>query len=114
MLRELTFDTDRMAAAADDPAAAATDLAEFLVRAGTPFRDAHAIVGDLVRRSIDDGEALADLVAAAPELGPEAAKLLEPGVAVTMRTTRGGGGPGPLPQQREAFAARMAEDHARR
>ena len=114
MLSELSFATDRMAAAADDPAAGATDLAEFLVRAGTPFREAHAIVGDLVRRSIDDGEDLAELVAAEPRLGPDAAALLEPGVAVTMRTTRGGGGPAALPLQREAFAARLAEDRARR
>jgi argininosuccinate lyase len=114
MLVELTFDTDRMVEAADDPVAAATDLAEFLVRSGMPFRDAHAVVGDLVRRSLDDGDDLAALVAAAPRLGPEAAALLEPGVAVTMRTTRGAGGPAALPLQREAFAARLAEDHARR
>ena len=114
MLVELTFDTDRMVEAAADPVAAATDLAEFLVRSGMPFRDAHAVVGDLVRRSLDDGDDLAALVTAEPRLGPEAAALLEPGVAVTMRTTRGAGGPAALPLQREAFAARLAEDHARR
>jgi argininosuccinate lyase len=114
MVRELTFDTERMAAAADDPAAGVTDLAEFLVRNGTPFRDAHAIVGALVRQSLDDGDDLADLVAADDRLGPDAAALLAPGVAVTMRTTRGGGGPEPLVRQREAFAERLAEDHARR
>ena len=103
-----------MAEAADDPAAAATDLAEFLVRGGMPFRDAHAVVGDLVRRSVDEGEELAPLVAAEPRLGPDAAALLEPGVGVTMRTTRGAGGPAALPLQREAFTARLAEDHARR
>jgi argininosuccinate lyase len=114
MIAELTFDTDRMAAAADSPTSSATDLAEHLVRGGTPFRDAHAIVGDLVRRSLDEGEDLAGLVAAEPRLGPEAAELLEPGVAVTRRTTRGGGGPGPLPAQREAYSARLAEARARR
>jgi argininosuccinate lyase len=114
MLAELTFETERMAAAADDPAAAATDLAEFLVQAGMAFREAHAVVGELVRRSIDDGDDLAEMVADEPRLGLEAAALLEPGVAVTMRTTRGGGGPEAFPLQREAFAARLAEDHARR
>ncbi len=114
MLAELTFDTDRMAAAAAGPAVAATDLAELLVRDGMPFREAHAVVGDLVRRSIDDGEDLAALVAADPRLGPAAVALLAPGVPVTMRTTRGGGGPDALPLQREAFATRLAEDHARR
>ena len=49
MIATATFDTDAMAAAADDPLAGATDLAEYLVRQGTAFRDAHAIVGELVR-----------------------------------------------------------------
>ena len=41
---------DTMAAAADAESSAATDLAEWLVADGTPFREAHAIVGELVRR----------------------------------------------------------------
>ena len=48
------------------PTAAATDLAEHLVGRGMPFRDAHAIVGALVRGALDGGVPLADLVAAAP------------------------------------------------
>jgi len=114
MVQELSFDTERMAAAADDPAAAATDLAEHLVRGGMPFREAHAVVGDLVRRSVDEGEVLADLVAADDRLGPDAALLLEPGVPVTRRTTRGGGGPDPFGVQRDAYAQRLTEDRARR
>ena len=93
-----------MAAAADDPPPPATDLAEFLVRAGMPFRDAHAVVGDLVRRSLDDGDDAGRPGRRRPRLGPDAAALLEPGVAVTMRTTRGGGGPAAFAVQREAFA----------
>ena len=53
MIGTATFAAERMQAAADTPAAAATDLAEWLVERGTPFRDAHAIVGALVRRSLD-------------------------------------------------------------
>src|SRR5687767_6657620 len=49
MMGTLRFDHAAMAAAADSPAAAATDLAEHLVVTGVPFRDAHAIVGGLVR-----------------------------------------------------------------
>ena len=96
-----------MQAAADTPAAAATDLAEWLVERGTPFRDAHAIVGALVRRSLDGGGELADLVAAHPELGPDAAALVAPGVSVRRRTTPGGAGPGPVSVQRERFAAAL-------
>ena len=43
------FDHDRMRAAADNPLSCAIDLAEFLVAAGMPFREAHAVVGGLVR-----------------------------------------------------------------
>ena len=75
------------------PTASATDLAEHLVEQGTPFRDAHAIVGALVRQSLDDGADLADLVRAHPALGEAAVAAPRPRVAVTRRTTRGGAGP---------------------
>jgi argininosuccinate lyase len=113
LLATATFDTAAMAAAADAPASAATDLAEHLVAGGMPFRDAHAVVGALVRRSLEEGVALAELVAAAPELGPEAAGLLAEGVAVRRRTTPGGGGPGPLVEQQVRMVGRLAADRAR-
>jgi argininosuccinate lyase len=99
---------ERMQAAADVPTASATDLAELLVRRGMPFRDAHARVGALVRRSIDEDVALADLVVDDPELGRDALALLEPGAAVRNRTTPGGGGPTALPAQLESARARLA------
>lgn len=113
LLATSSFRLDAMADAADAPTNAATDLAEWLVAGGTPFRDAHAIVGALVRRSLDEGIALRELVAQAPELGPDAVFLVEPGVAVTRRTTRGGGGPTPVAVQTAAFSARLAADRGR-
>ncbi|QYG93047.1 argininosuccinate lyase [Iamia sp. SCSIO 61187] len=113
MIATATFRLDRMAAAADTPAAAATDLAEWLVARGTPFRDAHAVVGELVRRSLAGDGALADLAAADDRLGPEAAALIAPGVPVTRRTTRGGGGPAAVAAQRERFTSRVHADQAR-
>ena len=113
MVATATFHTDRMAAAADTPAAAATDLAEWLVARGTPFREAHAVVGDLVRRSLAGEGALADLVAADDRLGPDAAGLIAPGVPVTRRTTRGGGGPEAVAAQLDRFRARLATDRDR-
>ena len=94
------FDVERMRAAADSPTAAATDLAEQLVVDGLAFRDAHAVVGALVRRSLDEGVDLAELVAAEPRLGPAAVELLRPGSGVRRRTTPGGAGPGPVAAQR--------------
>jgi argininosuccinate lyase len=95
----LTFDTARMRLAADSPYVAATDLAEYLVEKGVPFRDAHAVVGSLVRSAIDRHVDFAELVENSPSLGPSAVALLAPGVAVTRRSTPGGGGPGPVAEQ---------------
>ena len=96
-----------MQAAADSPSAAATDLAELLVERGVPFREAHAIVGGIVRDSIERHVPLAELVAAHPELGDDGLALLEAGVAVTRRRTPGGAGPGPVAEQLEKFAAQL-------
>ena len=71
------------------PYMAATDLAELLVEPGMPFREAHALVGGLVRDSLERHVPLAELVAAHPDLGAEGAALLEPGVPVGRRRTAG-------------------------
>ncbi len=106
MIATARFVPEKMQAAADSPTMAATDLAEHLVRSGTPFRDAHAIVGALVRRSLAGEGALVDLVRA--ELGDAAAALVAPGVGVTMRTTPGGAGPKPVADQRALLGRAMA------
>jgi argininosuccinate lyase len=112
MLETAVFVSERMRAAADDPAAAATDLAEHLVESGVPFREAHAIIGNLVRQSIERGVGLEELVMTEPRLGPDALVLLEAGEAARRRRTPGGGGPDPLRAQLEAATARLAEQRA--
>ncbi|MGI9051284.1 MAG: argininosuccinate lyase [Ilumatobacteraceae bacterium] len=113
MIETATFDTDRMASAADAEVTAATDLAEWLVAAGTPFRAAHAIVGELVREHLTGGRSLRDIVSADPRLGPDAAALVAPGVAVGRRTSPGGAGPAAMPAQVERFAALLAAQQSR-
>jgi argininosuccinate lyase len=58
MLASLTFRTDRMRAAAGEHYATATDLADYLVRKGLPFRQAHEVVGRVVRHALDAGQPL--------------------------------------------------------
>ncbi len=101
----LAIHPETMQRAADGGSIAAIDLAEYLVLQQVPFREAHAIVASLVRKSIDEGSALDELVAAHPLLGVEAAALLAPGVAVTRRTTPGGAGPIPVAIQLDRFKA---------
>jgi argininosuccinate lyase len=67
MVRGLAFRRDAMAEAASDQLIAATDLADLLVKRGTAFRDAHGVVGGLVRRSVEEERPLAEV--ATEELG---------------------------------------------
>ena len=61
MVATLTFDTERMAELAPQGFSLATDVAEWLVKQGVPFRDAHAIIGKLVLYCIEHNTNLDDL-----------------------------------------------------
>ena len=61
LMERLRFNGDRMRLAAGDPFLTATDLAEYLVRRGVPFRTAHSQVGRTVGWLAEQGRALADL-----------------------------------------------------
>ena len=113
LLRTATFDTARMREAADNETAAAVDLAEWLVERGMPFREAHAIVGGLVRDSLERHVPLSELVEAHPALGADALPLLEPEAAVLRRTTPGGAGPDAVAQQLQRFREHVGIDEAR-
>jgi len=113
LLGSLRFDLDAMATAADAEPLIAIDLAEWLVARGMPFREAHGVVGALVRQALDSGAALADLVAADSDLGPEATSLFEPGTSTARRRTPGGGGDAAVAAQIEAFAAMLERDAGR-
>ena len=61
MIATLSVDPERMRDAAEESFALATDVADYLVGKGMPFRDAHRVVGELVRKCIDEGKMLGDL-----------------------------------------------------
>ncbi|MBC8144665.1 MAG: argininosuccinate lyase [bacterium] len=61
MIATCAFNRERMAAEAEGGFSTATELADYLVRRGVPFRDAHAVAGNIVRGCIDRGITLADL-----------------------------------------------------
>jgi argininosuccinate lyase len=113
LIMTLEFDTDRMKAAAQDPALGATDLAEHLVRGGLPFRRAHEVVGALVRHAEAKGVSLRDLPRAelptiAPELGPDALDALDPTRAVAARTLTGGPAPAKVLEEVERLERELA------
>ena len=112
MIATATFDTEAMQAAADEETMAATDLAEYLVRGGMPFREAHAVVGAHVQDCLAGKGGLADLVAADPRLGDEAAALVAPGVGVRMRSSRGGAGPDARDEQVASYRTMIVDELA--
>jgi argininosuccinate lyase len=61
MLAGIAFNRERLAEASGDEMLAATEIADLLVRGGVPFREAHGIVGGLVRDAIDAGVPLSEL-----------------------------------------------------
>jgi argininosuccinate lyase len=61
MLAEITVNPARAAAAVSDPMLLATDLADYLVRAGLPFRQAHGVIGKLVAHCIETGRTFPQL-----------------------------------------------------
>ena len=56
MVETLEFNAASMKAGADSPYLVATDLADFLVEKGVPFRTAHSTIAALVRQSLDSGD----------------------------------------------------------
>jgi argininosuccinate lyase len=112
----LTFDRDRLAAAAAGGFSLATDLAEELVRRGVPFREAHEVVGDVVRTAEAKGGDLdvltgEELAAAHPALDAGVADLLDVRQAVDRRGSSLGTATESV--RRQLHAARTAVETAR-
>ena len=61
MLAGIAFDRQRLEDASGDEMLAATEVADLLVRRGVPFREAHGIVGGLVRDAVEQGKSLSEL-----------------------------------------------------
>jgi len=78
-----------------------------------PFHQAHSVVGSLVPYSLERHVSSSELVEAHPALETDAMALLEPGAAVTRRTTPGGAGPLPVAVEMDRFVLRLQADQNR-
>jgi argininosuccinate lyase len=98
MLSSIAFKRERLADAAGDELLAATDVADYLVKRGLPFRRAHGVVAGLVRTAVSSGRALSELTPA--ELAAASAlldsdgfyALLSDGAWLESKVSRGGTG----------------------
>jgi len=98
MIATLRFDTDAMAASAPQGFALATDIAEWLVRTGVPFREAHEIAGACVQRAETAGIELWDLTddqlaSISGRLTPQVRGVLSVAGSLNSRNAFGGTAP---------------------
>ncbi|WP_404432321.1 argininosuccinate lyase [Microbacterium lacus] len=118
MLATMRFDTERMAVLAPQGFSLATDVAEWLVKRGIPFRDAHEISGALVRACEDRGIGLEDasdevLAQVSAQLTPDVREVLTIEGSVASRSGVGGTAPVRVAEQRAELIARsQAAAHA--
>ena len=98
MIQNLEPDRERMRTAALEGYSTATDLADFLVTRNVPFRDAHAVVGNIVRHCIDNEctlevLSLDDMKRFHPMLDEGALRVLKPEGSVASRDHTGATAP---------------------
>jgi len=113
MVATMRLHTDRMAELAPQGFSLATDIAEWLVREGVPFRDAHDIAGACVRRCEAAGKELWDLTAAelaeiSPHLTAGVREVLSVSGSVASRDGRGGTAPQRVAEQLEEARVELA------
>jgi argininosuccinate lyase len=114
MIATLRFDTERMAASAPEGFALATDIAEWLVRSGVPFREAHEIAGASVRTAEARGVELWDLSdeelqSVSVRLTPEVRDVLSVRGSLDSRSAFGGTAPARVAEQLSDLRSMLAE-----
>lgn len=113
LVGSLTFDVQRMAALAPAGYTLATDIAEWLVRQGVPFRSAHEAAGAAVRAAEQRAVGLdeltdEELAAISPALTPQVREVLTIEGSVSSRDARGGTAPARVVEQIDTVAATAA------
>ena len=111
LLRTLELRPERMAAQLE-AGLLATEGADYLVRRGLPFREAHQVVGRVVRLSEERGVAITELElealqAISPHFGPDVADAMTVPAALAARDLPGGTGPGAVRTQLAAARATL-------
>ncbi|MGW6174784.1 argininosuccinate lyase [Arthrobacter sp. NPDC055138] len=113
MIETLVFNTERLEALAPQGFALATDIAEWLVRQGVPFREAHELSGAAVKQAESRGVELWDLTdeefaAISPQLSPRVREVLTVEGSLASRSSQGGTAPSAVAAQIEALQAGLA------
>ena len=108
------FREERLREAAQDPALVATEVADYLVAQGLPFREAHEIVGKVLRAAEQARTTIRDMPIAelrkfAPVFGPELETVLRLESALARRGLPGGTASGAVRAALKSFSDRVAQ-----
>lgn len=116
MLESVQWQIERMRDSIRGDFSTATDLADFLAARGMPFRQAHEVVGRVVKGCIERGCGLEDLsadvlAALAPDAPAEALAVLQPEESVRRRESFGGPGPKAMEEQLSRCRTLLEDPH---
>ncbi len=108
------FREERLRAAAQDPALVTTEVADYLVAQGVPFREAHEMVGRILRAAEQTGKSIREMPIAklrefSPVFGPELETVLTLDSVLARRSVAGGTAPGAVRAALADFGARLAK-----
>ena len=114
MLDTMTFNKDRMRASAEGGFTNATDAADYLVKHGVPFRDAHGIIGQLVLYCIDKNISLGEMSldeykAISPVFENDIYDAISMETCVDKRSTIGAPGPNAMNEVIKDYEKYLAE-----
>jgi argininosuccinate lyase len=112
MLPKIKFNEKRMKNTADAGFSTATDIAEYLVKKGTPFRTAHEITGKIVRYCIDKNKRLSDLSISeyrtfSNSIGNDIYKFIGTLESVNAKSSYGGTSPEIVKEQIKRFRKKL-------
>ncbi|MGA7622366.1 MAG: argininosuccinate lyase [Candidatus Acidiferrales bacterium] len=108
------FRQERLRGSAQDPALVATEIADYLVNLGVPFREAHEIVGKVLRAAEQEGKSIREIPMErlkdfSPAFGPALDSALTVESALSRRNVPGGTAPGAVRSALQDFRARIAK-----
>ena len=108
------FREERLREAASDPSLVATEVADYLVACGVPFREAHEIVGKVLRAAEREGKSIREmplekLKEFSPAFGRDLSTVLTVDAALARRASPGGTAPGAVRSALGDFETRLAK-----
>ncbi|MFH1269499.1 MAG: argininosuccinate lyase [Candidatus Omnitrophota bacterium] len=115
LFQNIVIEKEAVAAKLADESLFSVDIVEYLIKKGTPYREAHDIVGRMVMGCLDKGKKISDLSLTelkrySPKLGPDVKGILNAWASVNLKTSYGGTSPKLVDRQLKTWTSRLNRD----